>query len=311
MKKYRTTLPPLDTLVFFEAAYRMGSFTASAVELNVTQAAVSKRIKQLEDWIGEALFRRDGKRLFPTPMGDRLFQTAQMTLEFVQRGLSTLRQEAHRPLSIGANTAVGMFWLTPLLRDFGLSPNACPTRLITSDNPRDLFNDGNDLTVTYGDGHLPGRQVTLLFEEELTPVAAPHVALALGKELRSIHDIPAADRPKILNYRRASPDWVDWQAWFERMSYRGFETWHIETLSTYSQSIGDAIKGNGIALGSIGLLRAELEAGILHRIGQDALLSGRGYYLSYDDRSALTDGARNLIDHLGSAARTARTILPA
>ncbi|OCC00531.1 hypothetical protein BA190_33545 [Labrys sp. WJW] len=306
MKRYRSTLPPLDTLIFFEAAYRTGSFTAGAGELNVSQAAVSKRIGQLETWMGEALFMRAGKRLFPTPLGDKLFQTASMTLEFLHQGLGVLREEAQRPLSIGANTPVGMFWLTPHLRDFGLSPNACPTRLITSDNPRDLFNDGTDLTVTYGDGDLAERTTTMLFEEELAPVAAPELAERLGPDLRSIQDIPTSRRPTLLNYGRASPDWVDWRVWFQRLSFGDFGSWPVESLSTYSQTIGEAINGRGVALGSIGLLRTELEAGVLQCIGHDVLLSGRGYYVSYDNRSVLSEGARHLIAHLIAAAHRRR-----
>jgi DNA-binding transcriptional LysR family regulator len=306
MKKYRFSLPPLDTLIFFEAAYRVGSFTAGATELNVSQAAVSKRIRQLEEWMGESLFVRDGKRLFPTPMGDKLFQTAGMTLEFLQQGLGALREEAQRPLSIGANTAVAMFWLTPHLRNFGLSQYACPTRLITSDHPQDLFNSGNDLTITYGDGVLPGRTTTLLFEEELTPVAAPDVAKQFSGDLWSIQDIPPSDRPTLLNYGRASPDWVDWRVWFKRLSYSGFDRWPVETLSTYSQTIGEAIKGRGIALGSVWLLRAELQAGILERVSSDVLLSGRGYYVSHKDRAILSEGARHLVDYLIAAAEQGR-----
>ncbi|WJI67484.1 MULTISPECIES: LysR family transcriptional regulator [unclassified Mesorhizobium] len=306
MKKYRVSLPPLDTLIFFEAAYRAGSFTNSAGELNVSQAAVSKRIRQLEDWMGECLFVRDGRRLLPTPLGDKLFQTTSMTLEFLQLGVGALREEAQRPLSIGANTAVGMFWLTPHLRDFGLSQHACPTRLITSDNPQDLFNDGNDLTVTYGDGVLPGRNPILLFDEELTPVAAPKVARQFGDDLRTIQDIPPSHRPKLLNCGRASPDWVDWRVWFQGLSFSGFEKWPVETLSTYSQTIGEAIKGKGIALGSVWLLRAELKAESLQRVGRDVLLSGRGYYVSHSDRSILPDGAKHLVDYLTAAAQLAR-----
>jgi LysR family glycine cleavage system transcriptional activator len=305
MKRYRASLPPLDTLVFFEAAYRRKSFTAGAGELNVSQAAVSKRIWQLEAWIGEALFVREGKRLVPTPLGDKLFQTTSMTLEFLQRGLGALREEAHRPLSIGANTAVGMFWLTPHLRAFGLSAEACPTRLITSDNPQDLFNGGNDLTVTYGDGTLADRTTTLLFPEKLTPVAAPQIAALFGNSLRSIQDVPPAVRPKLLNYERASPDWVDWRVWFHRLSFGNFDAWPVETLSTYSQTIGEAIDGRGIALGSIWLLGAELQAGVLQRVSRDVLLSGRGYYVSYANRTVLSAGARHLINHLMEAARLA------
>jgi DNA-binding transcriptional LysR family regulator len=301
MKNYRNSLTPLDTLIFFEAAYRTRSFTQSASELNVSQVAVSKRVRQLEDWVGEALFLRQGKRLLPTAPGDRLFQTAGMTLEFLQQGLGALRDEAQRPLSIGANTAVGMFWLTPQLRAFGLSPHACPTRLLTSDNPQDLMNGSNDLVVAYGDGSLPGRNTTLLLDEMLAPVAAPTVAAGLAPGLKSIIDIPAGKRPKLLNYGRSAPDWVDWRVWFQTLGLGSLGSWSVELHSTYSQTIGEAIKGNGIALGSVSLLRAELDAGSLVQVGSDVLVTGRGYYVSHGQHSVLTEGARRLVDFLEMA----------
>jgi DNA-binding transcriptional LysR family regulator len=84
MKRYRTALPPLDLLIFFEAAHRVGSFTGCAAELNVSQAAVNKRIHQLEKWIGEPLFIRNGKRLAPTQSGEHLYRTVGMALEFLR-----------------------------------------------------------------------------------------------------------------------------------------------------------------------------------------------------------------------------------
>ncbi|AVA21344.1 LysR family transcriptional regulator [Rhizobium sp. NXC24] len=302
MKRFRANLPPLDTLVFFEAAYRMRSFTSSAGELSVSQAAVSKRIKQLEDWVGEPLFVRDGKRLSPTASGDKLFQTASMTLEFLQHGLGAMREAAQRPMSIGANTAIGMFWLTPLLREFGLSPHACPTRLITSDNPQDLFS-GNDLAVTYGDGIVAGRHTTFLLDEELTPVASPVLLREFGPDIQSIFDIPKERRPRLLNYGRAGPDWADWKVWFQGQARGVFDQWPVEMHSTYSQTIGEAIKGKGVALGSVWLLQSELEAGALQRVGVDVLRTGRGYYVSYEDRSRLSEGARRLVDFLVETAR--------
>ncbi|KUM27749.1 hypothetical protein AU467_15275 [Mesorhizobium loti] len=65
MRKYRTALPPLDLLIFFEAAHRVGSFTGCATELHVSQAAVSKRIRQLEEWVGEPLFVRTASGFRP------------------------------------------------------------------------------------------------------------------------------------------------------------------------------------------------------------------------------------------------------
>ena len=73
MDKQRKFLPPLDTLVFFEAALRAVSwavsFCASATELYISQAAVSKRVKQLENWLGVDLFQRGVRSLEPTHAG--------------------------------------------------------------------------------------------------------------------------------------------------------------------------------------------------------------------------------------------------
>lgn len=303
MKNYRRSLPPLDLLVFFEAAYRTRSFTGCATELNVSQAAVSKRIRQFEDWIGEPLFERRGKRLFPTVAGDRLFQTVGMALEFLRQGIGPLREEARRPLSIGANTAIGMFWLTPELRKFGLSRHACPTRLVTSDDGQDLFTENNDLVVAYGNGIVPGWESILLQDEELTPVAAPGLAATFGKKpIKTINDIAPAARPPLLNYPRSGPDWVDWRAWFNTLSLGGMATWRTEQMSTYSQTIGEAMQGKGIALGSLTLLRSELESGKLVPVTNDLLKSGRGYYLYHSTKAALSSDAQNLSDFLVAAA---------
>lgn len=295
MKNYRRTLPPLDLLVFFEAVCRVGSFTGCAMELGVSQAAVSKRIRQLEEWIGCELFVRNGKRINPTAAAEKLFQTTGMALEFLEQGLGALRDTAEGPLSIGCNTGIGMFWLTPQLRSFGLSEHACPVRLVTSDNSSDLLQGGNDLVVIYGDGSLPGWKTKLLLHEQLTPVAAPAVAAALGAQpLSSILEIPPKERPALLNYKRFGPDWVDWTVWFKSLELPGFRDWRLKSFATYSQTIGEAIQGSGIALGSLSLLQAELEAGTLVRLGKDILRTGRGYYLCYEEKSALGEDAANL-----------------
>jgi LysR family transcriptional regulator, glycine cleavage system transcriptional activator len=173
MRKYRSALPPLDLLIFFEAAHRIGSFTGCAAELHVSRAAVSKRIRQLEEWVGEPLFVRNGKRLLVTESGDKLCQPVGMVLEFLRQGLDNLRENAQRPLSIAANTVIGLFWLAPQLQAFGLSGDACPTRLITSDTSNDLLASKNDLVVAYSNGTIQGWHTILLLDEELTPVASP------------------------------------------------------------------------------------------------------------------------------------------
>lgn len=304
MSRYRSTLPPLDLLVFFEAACRVGSFTGCAAELHVSQAAVSKRIRQLEDWVGEPLFMRQGKRVRPTDSGSKLFQTVGMSLEFLRRGLASIRDDAQRPLSIAANGGVGMFWLAPHLQSFGLSSHACPTRLITSDNAGDLFSDQNDLAIAYGNGTFPGWNATLLLDEVLTPMAAPALARKLrGGPNKSLIHLLSADAPPLLNYSRAGPDWVDWRIWFASLGLSDFAKWRVRQMTTYSQTIGEAIRGHGIALGSVTLLGADLAAGRLVRLANDVLRTGRGYYLCHKETAVLSREAKSLARFLISAAR--------
>lgn len=93
MVEYRRRMPSLDALVFFEAAARHNSFTAAATELFVTQAAVSKRIKELESRLGVPLFDRDGRRLSLTDAGRRLYERAAMALEYLDEAIASEMDE--------------------------------------------------------------------------------------------------------------------------------------------------------------------------------------------------------------------------
>jgi LysR family transcriptional regulator, glycine cleavage system transcriptional activator len=73
-------------------------------------------------------------------------------------------------------------------------------------------------------------------------------------------------------------------------------------MSTYSQTIGEVIRGNGIALGSIALLLSELKAGRLVLLSKDVLRTNRGYFLCRDVQSPLSEDAQRLATFLVSAA---------
>ena len=135
-------------------------------------------------------------------------------------------------------------------------------------------------------------------------LAAPDVAKMLrAAKSKSFHDLrPAASLP-LVNYPRFAPDWVDWKVWLSTLGLGGSGRWRMETKSTYSQTIGDAIRGRGIALGSLTLLHAELAAGRLVRLSKDMLHSGRGYYLCRPDGAPLPRDAENLVGFLSGMAR--------
>ena len=295
MSDYRRKLPPLDALVFFEAAARHNSFTAAARELFVTQAAVSKRIKELEGRLGVPLFHRDGRRLSLTDAGRRLYERAAMALEYLEDAIASEMQEGGDVVQIAANTATSIFWLGPRLRDIGLGRDASAVRTLTSDRLRDLLSSENDLAVTYGHGDIPGWESTPLFAEELVPVAHPDYLSGLGlASAGGLQDIGNRGGVTLLDYQRLAPDWVNWKVWIDKVGARALNAVPRRQCRSYARAIGEAIAGKGIALGSMGLIDRELEAGQLSRVGDQSLRTGRGYFLSAPNRKKLSVAAANL-----------------
>lgn len=80
MKQLKKKLPPLTSLVAFEAAARLGAFTAAAEELNVSREAVSRQIRALETHLGVKLFERDANTAKMGPLGEQFFATVSPNL---------------------------------------------------------------------------------------------------------------------------------------------------------------------------------------------------------------------------------------
>lgn len=279
MTANRKTLPPLDTLIFFDTVMRHGSFTQAASELHVTQAAVSKRIRQLEDWLGVALFVRDKPRLTPTPAADSLFEKVGVTLEFLTQGLDAVRAPEDPPVNLAAMAAVSMFWLQPRLRVFALGESACPINLTTTDHPRDLTAARHDLTVLYGDGQFPGRTAQLLCAETLVPMAAPST--------------DPAQMP-LLSYPLRGPDWIGWDKWHAQTGQGALAHHPRLQCASYAQSVGRALQGDGIVLGSLPLLQDEVQRGTLAALPGPQLDTGKGYYLTMPQGRVASDNAARL-----------------
>src|SRR6056297_1382249 len=141
MTRSRKSLPPLDTLVFFDAVMRNGGFTAASSELYVSQAAVSKRIKQLEDWLGTPLFERGARSLTSTPTGAKLAEPVAMALDYLNSSLDGVKSPASPAVRIAANNAVSVFWLFPRIKAFAISETSCPVETVVSDDQATLLSD--------------------------------------------------------------------------------------------------------------------------------------------------------------------------
>ncbi len=94
---------PLEAFRVFDAACRHMNFSRAGRELNITQAAVSRRIKGLEEHLGAPLFARNGKNLTLTARGERLFQRVRASLDYLEESLEPFRTGAGQSISLAAS----------------------------------------------------------------------------------------------------------------------------------------------------------------------------------------------------------------
>ncbi|MCA1407501.1 LysR family transcriptional regulator [Ensifer sp. IC3342] len=281
---------PLEAFRVFDAASRHMNFSRAGRELNITQAAVSRRIKTLEDHLGSPLFSRRGKNLELTPQGERLFQRVRASLDYLEESLEPFRGVSGQTISIAASGSVSHLWLGTRLREFGKENPGISIRLLTTDSPSELASENNDLVILYSTGDHPRWSLTLLMAEELAPVASPDYLSARGVQAAELQPeaIAALD---LIDYDRFNAHWISFQKWFERIapSRHGAKPHPKYTFSTYVMAIDAALRGDGVALGSLGLVREHLNDGRLAMLGQRSLASGYGYYLGLPRNRPSTD----------------------
>jgi LysR family transcriptional regulator, glycine cleavage system transcriptional activator len=298
---------PLEAFRVFDAACRLMNFSRAGRELNITQAAVSRRIKGLEDHLGSALFARRGRNLALTPEGERLFQRVRATLEYLEESLEPFRGGATQLISISASGSISHLWLGRRLKDFGKESPSISVRLLTTDTPSELASETNDLVILYSTGEHPRWNLTLLMKEVLVPVASPDYLAQRGLDANSLRvdDIAALD---LIDYERFNAHWISFRQWFGRIPtpLKGVPRPRL-SFSTYIMAVEAALRGEGIALGSLGLIEDQLRSGQLVTVGKDRVETGFGYYLGTPRFRSLSPEAAQLHRHLASVEGVTET----
>ena len=167
-------LPPLNTLRAFEAAARHESFSKAADEISVTHGAVSRAVRQLEDNLGQQLFRRTTRSVTLTATGTIYVQEVRTALDRLLR--ATLRARAQGTtgaLNVSTMDSFAGKWLLPRLYEFRRANPEIDVRLSTSEDLADFVHDDIDIALRYGRGRYPGLETDFLMDEDLTPVCSP------------------------------------------------------------------------------------------------------------------------------------------
>jgi LysR family transcriptional regulator of beta-lactamase len=261
---------PLNALRAFEAAARHLSFTRAAIELGVTQAAVSQQVRALELRMGVPLFRRLPRGLLITAEGEALlpavgdaFDRLATTLDRVGSG------QVREPLLVGAVGTFAVGWLLPRLAAFRRAHPFVELRLSTNNNRVDMAAEGLDFAIRFGNGAWHGIEATELFEAPLTPLCTPELA----SRLRSPGDL--AELTLLRSYRAD-----EWPRWF---AAAGFEPPpQIAGAIVFDSSLAmmeAAEQGAGVALAPALMFQRQLDASAIRRPFQTAISLG-SYWLT-------------------------------
>jgi LysR family transcriptional regulator, glycine cleavage system transcriptional activator len=205
---------PLVALRAFAVAARAPSLTAAATELGVTHGAISKQISSLESWLGQRMFRREGRRLALTPYGQVLAESLGQSINEIRGACEYVRRQKNQfVVSVEAPTTFAMYWLLPRLEEFHQrNPNVSvwtATRQ-TGENP-DLA--ATDIVITRGVvPHLESRlrSTDMLFDERLTVISSPSLLARL----------PVKRPADVLRHRliTAATRPGEWEAWLNMVA---------------------------------------------------------------------------------------------
>ena len=175
----RRLLPSMPALLALEAVDRLGTASAAAEELSLTQGAVSRALQGLEGQLGVTLFLRERQRLRLTPAAQDYVRQVRAHLTGLAQASVRLRANpGGGSLSLAILPAFGVQWLAPRLPDFTRRHPGVTVNLSTRLRPFDFATEGFDAAIHFGREDWPGAEHMLLMEEEVLPVCAPALSPA-------------------------------------------------------------------------------------------------------------------------------------
>ena len=240
--------PSLTTLRAFEAAGRLGGFTAAARELCVTPAAVAQQVRALEAVLDRSLMVRRGRALVLTPDGRALLDGLSTGFAAIDEALSHLERRDDMTVTLSVLPSFAALWLLPRLDDLAAVLPDVALRIDATRAHARLGGGGADLAIRYApfDASCPGAPVRLL-GDRLHPVAAPALLRASPPPWTEVDFARAG-----LVHDDWSPrpsDWPTWSTWFEAAGMVEPAGARHVRLSQSAHVVQAATAGQGVALG--------------------------------------------------------------
>lgn len=283
----RRKIPPLQTLVCFDAAARHESYTRAAQELALTQSAVSRQIAALEAFLGVALFRRTRHGVALTTGGATYARQITRRLEAMERDTldAMARQGEGGSLALAAVPTFATRWLMPRLPAFAVLQPDVVVHIETRTRPF-LFADAEFDAALYAGtpaqvANWAGTRALLLLHEDVVPVCSPSLLQTHKLKGKAVTAAAIAELPLLQQSTR--PD--GWRQWFDAQQVDAPAARGGARYELFSMLAAAASHGLGVALMPTMLVEDELARGELVIACNRPLSGQRNYYLVTPERA--------------------------
>ncbi len=273
----RKPLPPLDYILAFEAAAVHGSFATAARHMNVSETAISRKVRLLEQYFGLSFFARGHRSIDLNPYGREFLARIAPAIDMLRDAADDiLKTGQKRPVVIAATNSVASLWLTPRLQAFRQANRHLSIMLMASDNDAECLADTVDLAILRGDGNWKGHDSELVFGETIFPVCSPDF-LAQHPEVADVRNLATT---ALIEVSSAHTEWMNWHAWLDKVGAKPRRLERPLLFNSYPLSIYAAMDGMGVALGWGHLVDQMIESGRLVRpLGDTHVRTDFGYFL--------------------------------
>ena len=269
----RRRMPSLAELIAFEAVARLGSFTKASEELALTQGALSKQIRQLEETLGVILFERTKRHVKITKNGAVYVTEVRSILWKLERSTSALiaTQKKKNVLTCAVPASFAGNWLAGRLAKFVARNAGLTINLKSYIAPFDFADDPVDLAIHLGRSNWPGATATHLFDEIILPVTSP-----AHRDLLGIRKPADLSKTTLIHH---TAHLALWGIWHERLNLAFDPTVAGHTFDHFTSIAQAAASGLGVALFPQFLIAGELSSGRLAPLFDLPLLDAMAYYL--------------------------------
>jgi LysR family transcriptional regulator, glycine cleavage system transcriptional activator len=265
------TDPSLSTLRAFASAARHRQFQAAARELGVTPSAISHQVRQLEDWVGAALFDRGNREVKLTQEGDAFGAKLSEGFDIIAQAVASARAAIpdHQFLRISALPLFTSVWLMPRMAAFAAAHPHITVSVNTENRIMDFDRDLVDVAIRNVTAPTPGLVAHKLIDLRAVVLAAPNIAITV----RRSEDI---GKTVLIHIAAGSQGWSDWlsAAGISNLVPRG--NLHVDTIP---MALEAAAQGHGVMIGIAPFVHDAPQAQGLVPLFTDVKLSAGTFFL--------------------------------